>query len=43
MIVLFFNINFPEKLSDEDWAEKVLQLKFLAEAGLLGMKKNIGI
>ena len=35
---LFFHIPFPEDLPDELWAEKVAQLKWMAEKGLLGIK-----
>jgi len=33
------HIPFPEQLSDEVWAEKWEQLKWLAEKGLLSNKK----
>jgi len=38
LLSLFFHIPFPEDLEDEVWAEKLRQLEWLADKGLLGIK-----
>lgn len=39
---LYFNIPRPEDLDDDDWVENVKQLQWLADKGLLGMKRISG-
>lgn len=38
MLSRYMHIPFPEKLSDDDWIEKVRQLEWLMEAGHLPVK-----
>lgn len=40
MMSLFLHVPFPERLTDEEWAERVRQLEWLAKNGLLGVKLN---
>jgi len=40
MMSLFFHIPYPEDLSDDVWFEKWRQIEWLAEAGMLGIKKG---
>lgn len=35
---LYFGIPYPEKLTDDVWFEKMRQLEWLSEKGLLGVK-----
>ncbi len=37
---LFFHVQDPEALADDDWMENVRALEWLAEKGLLGIKKQ---
>ncbi len=38
MMSLFLHIPYPERLADEEWAERVRQLEWLGKSGLLGVK-----
>lgn len=40
MISLFFHIPFPEELEDELWIEKVKQIEWLSDQGMLGIKRE---
>jgi hypothetical protein len=40
MISFFLHIPFPERLDDDTWMEKVRQIQWLSEKGLLGVKTN---
>jgi len=37
---LFFHINDPDALSDDDWMENVRRLEWLSHEGLLGIKAS---
>ncbi|GAB6121654.1 hypothetical protein JCM30204_28030 [Dysgonomonas termitidis] len=43
LIAYFFKIQFPEELTDEQWAERVKQLEWLAKRGILGMQHKKGL
>ncbi|WP_162304181.1 hypothetical protein [Chryseobacterium mulctrae] len=36
----FLHIPFPEKLDDDTWASKWAQIGWLADQGILGVKKK---
>ena len=38
LISLYLHVPFPERLNDEDWAERVRQIEWLAKNGILGCK-----
>ena len=38
MISLYFSIPFPEDLPDDVWYEKMRQIEWLSEKGLIGVK-----
>jgi hypothetical protein len=38
LMSFYFHIPYPERFSDETWAEKVRQIEWLARKGLLGVK-----
>jgi len=40
LMSLYFHIPFPEKLNDETWFEKMRQIEWLADKGLLGLKSE---
>jgi hypothetical protein len=37
---LYFGISFPERLSDDVWFEKMRQIEWLSDKGLLGIEKG---
>jgi len=37
---LFFHINDPDALTDDEWFENIRQLEWLADKGLLGVKAS---
>ncbi|WP_256366117.1 hypothetical protein [Flammeovirga sp. SJP92] len=38
MLSYFFKIPFPERLPEEDYWEKVQQLEWLSQKGILGVE-----
>jgi hypothetical protein len=40
LISYYLHIPFPEDLDDETWAMKWAQIQWLAEQGILGVKKQ---
>ncbi|MFL0063440.1 hypothetical protein [Tenacibaculum maritimum] len=40
LISHYLHIPFPENLDDDIWAMKWAQINWLADQGLLGIKKN---
>jgi len=40
LISYFLSVPFPEELDDDTWMEKYRQIEWLAETGLLGIKKK---
>ncbi len=40
LISHFLHIPFPEQLSDDVWAQKWAQVNWLADQGILNVKRN---